>query len=337
MPDTRKQLLMDLGAETLADTLLELAGHNKQVNDKINSLTSAEIVNIKRYRQKLAGLRKSNRYISLELSSSFADQLERMLLDLQTWVTDPSTGLDLVAEFIETDDVVFEICDDSDGTVGQVYLSTARNLFFQYASLCQDKEKVATLFIRLATKDDYGARSSLMKDLPETLGEPALSLILKKVQALEATEKEAKNKKSYTWMLESITSQQREAQLFAAALQGKQVELPVPRMFAAARAFLKKQDAESALAWIQRIPENHVSYGYEIEEILKEIYIMQGDRESLVALQYKRFRFFRTKGRFEELLFATGQKNGKRFWQMNGPSYAKTLPSTTTMHSFSQT
>ncbi|MDD3058691.1 MAG: hypothetical protein PHO72_10275 [Sphaerochaeta sp.] len=82
MPDTRKQLLMDLGLETLADTLLELAGHNEQVNDKINSLTSAEKVNIKRYRQKLAGLRKSNRYISLELSSSFADQLERMLLDL---------------------------------------------------------------------------------------------------------------------------------------------------------------------------------------------------------------------------------------------------------------
>ena len=57
MPDTRKQLLMDLGLETLADTLLELAGHNEQVNDKINSLTSAEKVNIKRYRQKLAGLK----------------------------------------------------------------------------------------------------------------------------------------------------------------------------------------------------------------------------------------------------------------------------------------
>lgn len=308
MPDTRKQLLMDLGLETLADTLLELAGHNEQVNDKITSLTSAEKVNIKRYRQKLAGLRNTSRYISLEMSFYFADQLKRMLTDMETWVTDPCTGLDLVAEFIETDNVVFEMCDDSDGTVGQVYLSTARNLFFHYVSLCQDKEKVATLFIRLATKDDYGARSSLMKDLPETLGEPVLSLVLKKIQALEATEKEAENKKSYTWMLESITSQQREAQLFAAALQGRQVELPKPKMLAVARAFLEKQDAESALAWIQRIPENHVSYGYEIEEILKEIYTMQGDRESLVALQYKRFRSYRTLERFEELMLATGQE-----------------------------
>lgn len=49
MPDNRKQLLMDLGAETLADTLLELAGHNEQVNDKINSLTSAEKVNISKF------------------------------------------------------------------------------------------------------------------------------------------------------------------------------------------------------------------------------------------------------------------------------------------------
>jgi len=179
MPDNRKQLLMDLGAETLADTLLELAGHNEQVNDKINSLTSAEKVNIKRYRQKLAGLRNSTRYIGLEMTDFFADQLERMLTDLETWVTDPCTGLDLVVEFIETDAVVFEICDDSDGTVGGVYLSTARNLFFHYASLCQDKERVATLFIRLVSKDDYGARSSLMKDVVEELGEPALSRIEK--------------------------------------------------------------------------------------------------------------------------------------------------------------
>ncbi len=71
MPDTREQLLMDLGLETLADTLLELAGHNEQVNDKINSLTSAEKVNIKRYRQKLAGLRNTSRYISLEMSFYF--------------------------------------------------------------------------------------------------------------------------------------------------------------------------------------------------------------------------------------------------------------------------
>ncbi|MEA4866319.1 MAG: hypothetical protein VB088_13095 [Sphaerochaeta sp.] len=308
MPDNRKQLLMDLGAETLADTLLELAGHNEQVNDKINSLTSAEKVNIKRYRQKLAGLRNSTRYIGLEMTDFFADQLERMLTDLETWVTDPCTGLDLVAEFIETDAVVFEMCDDSDGTVGGVYLSTARNLFFHYASLCLDKERVATLFIRLVSKDDYGARSSLMKDVVEELGEPALSLVLKKLQALEANEKDAKNKRSYTWMLESITSQQREADLFAAALQGRQVDLSVPKMLEVARAFLEKQDAESALAWVQRIPANDVSHGYEIEQILKEIYTMQGDRESLVALQYKRFRSFRTQGRFEELLLATGRE-----------------------------
>ena len=50
MPDTRKQLLMDLGLETLADTLLELAGHNEQVNDKINALTAPVKVNEKRFR-----------------------------------------------------------------------------------------------------------------------------------------------------------------------------------------------------------------------------------------------------------------------------------------------
>lgn len=189
MPDIRKQKLMDLGLETLADTLLELAGHSTQVNDKINTLIAPEKENIRRYRQKLAGLRNSTKYIGLEMTSYFADQLERLLADLEAWITDPCVGLDLITEFIETDEAVFEMCDDSDGTVGEVYLSTARNLFIQYASSCQDTEKVATLFLRLATKDDYGARTSLMENLPDSLKASVLASVLEKLQALEVNEK----------------------------------------------------------------------------------------------------------------------------------------------------
>lgn len=162
--------------------------------------------------------------------------------------------------------------------------------------------------MRLATKDDYGARTSLMENLPDSLKASVLASVLEKLQALEVNEKKEGNKRLYTRMLATISSQQREAELFAAALQGKQVELPMQKMLAVARVFLEKQDAESALAWIKRIPANESTNRYEIEEILKEIYAMQGDKESLIALQYKKFKSYRTLDNFQELLLAIGQE-----------------------------
>ncbi|AEV29415.1 hypothetical protein SpiGrapes_1608 [Sphaerochaeta pleomorpha str. Grapes] len=313
MPDNRKQKLMDLGLETLADTLLELADHIALVDDKINTLVAPEKENIKRYKRKLAALRNSTKYIGAEMTDSLANLLERMLADLEAGITDPGTGLDLVAEFIETDAFVFETCDDSYGTVAEVYLHAARDLFFRYASSCQDKEKVATLFLQVATKDDYGARSSLVENLPNSLGEPVLALMLEKLQALQANEKEEKKKKTYAFMTAFICRQQEEAKLFAATLQGKQVELPTPKMLAVARVFLERKDAGSALAWVKRIPANNSSNRYDIEKILKEIYAMQGDRESLVALQYENFKSYRTLDTFQELLLVMGQEKREEF------------------------
>lgn len=309
MPDNRKQKLMDLGLETLVDTLLELAGHISQVDDRINMLIANEQENLERFRRKLAALKNSTQFIDSRMTYSFAKVLERMLADIEERITDPCNGLELIAQFIETDEFVLETCDDSYGTVAEVYLQAAKDLFFQYASSCQDKEKVTTLFLRVSEKDAYGARSSLMENLTEFLGDPVLALILDKLQVLVENEKEEKKLRSYARMIASIRNQQEEANLFAAALQGKQVELPVPRMLALARVFCKKQDAKSALAWVKRIPANDSSNRYEIEEILKKIYAMQGDRESLIALLYKNFKSYRTIDALEELLLVMGQEN----------------------------
>ncbi|NCC65227.1 MAG: hypothetical protein EOM15_11290 [Spirochaetia bacterium] len=313
MPDDRKQKLMDLGLETLVNTLLELSGHIAQVDDKINTLIASEQENLERFRRKLLALKYSTQFIDCGMTYSFARVLERILTDIEEGITEPSNGLDLIAQFFETDEYVFETCDDSYGTVAEVYLQTARDLFFQYARSCQDAQKVASLFVRVAAKDAYGARSSLMENLTDFLVEPVLTLILDTLQISQANEKDEKKKRSYAWMLGCIRNQQEEANLFSAALQGKQVELPTPKMLAVARVFLERQDAESALAWVKRIPENDSCNRYEIEEILKKLYAMQGDRESLIALHYKNFKSYRTLDALENLLLVMGQEKREEF------------------------
>ena len=141
---------------------------------------------IERFRRKLTALKNSTQFIDSRMTYSFAKVLERMLADIEERITDPCNGLELIAQFIETDEFVLETCDDSYGTVAEVYLQTAKDLYFQYASSCQDKEKVATLFLRVSEKDAYGARSSLMENLTEFLGDPVLALILDKLQVFSS-------------------------------------------------------------------------------------------------------------------------------------------------------
>ncbi|MBI9096311.1 MAG: hypothetical protein JEY71_15690 [Sphaerochaeta sp.] len=308
MHDKRKQKLMSLGSETLADTLLDMAGHIQQVDDRVNRLVAPKKENLVRYRQKIAALHTLTKYIEYEKADAFADRLTEMLEDLQSGITEPYAGLELVAEFYETDNEVFEMCDDSDGTIGDVYLTTAKDLFFHYASSCQDIEKVVTIFLKLASIDDYGARSSLMENITDSFAEPILTAILKRLKVLEATEKEERKKGSYARMIRFIGSQQQEAKLFEDALQGKEVELPTLRMLEVARILLERNDVESALAWIKKIPANNFTNSYAIDEILKEIYARQGDTESLIALHYTNFKSHRTIEDLQELLLVMGQE-----------------------------
>ncbi len=307
MIDDRKQKLMDLGLEILADLLMDLASTVEKVDDKINQLVAPEWANAKRIRRQITALENMTRFIGYAEIFSFAVLLEGMLKDLQASVTDPNTGLDLVAEFIETDSSVFANSDD-DGIIGDVYIGTAKDLFFHYASGCQDKEKVATIFLQVALKDDYGARSSLMDRLPDVFDESVLQVILKKLQVLESKEKDEKKKRTYTSALKSIQDQIQEAKLFADALQGKQVSLSTERIVEVARVLLDRKEIDVAHTWIKRIPANNTSYTFEIEKLLKEIYASQGDRESLIALHYKNFRPMRALDTFQELLEVAGEE-----------------------------
>jgi len=307
MYDDRKQRLMNLGVETLADTLLDMAGRMIQVDDKISRLIGSEQEKIERYKKKIAAIRGNTQYIEYEETYSFANHLTEMLNDLQSGVTEPGTGLELVAEFFETDEAVFEMCDDSYGTIGEIYLRTAKDLFFHYAASCQDKEHVANIFLRLTITDNYGVRSSLMKNIPDFFDESVLIIILNKLNTLRASETKEKSKNSYTRMIESIESQQQEAQLFADALQGKEVVLPTHRMLEVARVLLERDDIESAHAWIKRIPASDSYPEYKTEKILKEIYTRQGDRKSLFTLHYKNFELHRSLDGLQDVLSVIGQ------------------------------
>ena len=178
MTDLKRTQLINLGAEQLADTLLELCDINPVVSDAVKRLLTTPDENIKRYKTKLAGLKRSQKFIFWHESGDFAQQLQQLLMDLKSSVKEPCAGVELVGRFFEADTSIFNRCDDSNGEIGEVFRYSATDLFISFASRCENKHFIADLMIKLNEDDGYGVRDSLFERAGEYLPESILRAMI---------------------------------------------------------------------------------------------------------------------------------------------------------------
>lgn len=184
MKKDRKEKLMNLGAECLADVLLVLAERIDAVEERVTSMLAGPKENIQRFKKKLSSLKRSRRFVRWGESAGFARDLEGLLEDMKDSVSDPLTGAALVVLFYETDEGVIGNCDDSSGNVGDVYRFDAKDLFVDYASRCEDKGKIAKMVLTLNLNDNYGVRDALMECAESYLPETEIRGMISTLQAL---------------------------------------------------------------------------------------------------------------------------------------------------------
>ncbi len=120
MADLRKQKLIDLGADALADAFLNLAMHSDEADDLTKQLIATPKENVRQFKKKLSSLKRRKRFIGWRESVAFSRKLKMLLQELKSGVDDPLIGLELVVAFYEADKAVFEMCDDSSSSIGDV-------------------------------------------------------------------------------------------------------------------------------------------------------------------------------------------------------------------------
>lgn len=306
MTNDRKQKLIELGAESLAGALLELAAHYDAADDLLQRMLATPTENIKRFRIKLSGLKRSQRFISWRESSGFASELRALLQDLKAGVTDPLTGVQLVASFFETDKGMLGNCDDSSGNVGDVFRYDAKELFVEYASCCSDKEKIANIILKLNLKDDYGVRDTLIDCASECLPEPVIRSMIKELQALADKEDDKYKKRHHLMLIESLARQIKDAKLFEQTRIASWGELSTAALIDIARVYLESGDVQTAYLWLCKIPEGETYKDYERDQLLLEVYKKLGDNEKLTELLYRKFRSYNSMETLQNLLDVIG-------------------------------
>jgi hypothetical protein len=306
MDEDRKKRLTDLGPEALADALLELAVRVDAADDLIERLIATPKENIHRFKAKLADLKRRRRFISWNESAAFAHELEMLLADLKSGVDDSRTGVELVATFYQADSAVFEQCDDSSGSVGEVFRFEAKELFVSYASRCQDKQWLSVLVFDLNREDDYGVRDILIDCAGEYLPESTIRDLIERFQAAASRESGEYKKRHWLFQVESLARQIKDAPLFEKTRIASWGTPSIAACLDIARVYLGSGDEETALSWLQRVPAEETFQAQERDQLLLEIYGKMGDKNQQAEVAWRIFRHHRSVDALAALLKVIG-------------------------------
>lgn len=306
MAESRKQKLIDLGAEALAEALLTLAVHSDEADDLIEQSIATPKENVQRFKKKLSDLKHSNRFIDWRGAADFGQELEMLLQDLKSGVNDPFTGVELVTAFYEADDTIFEMCDDSSGDIGDVFRYDAKELFVEYASRCAEKEKIADIILKVNQKDNYGIRDILIDCAGECLPKEVIRTMIATLQKWADKEEDKYGKRHHLMLIESLARQIKDAKLFEKTRIASWGDLSAAALIDIARVHLESGDVEAAHSWLNRIPEDETFQTYERDKLLLEIYQKQGNSEKLSDLLYQKFRSYHSTDTLQALLDVIG-------------------------------
>lgn len=304
----RKQRLTALGAEALADALLELADFHPAVDDRVERLIATPEENTRRFKARLAGLKRSRRFIRWGESANFARELESLLGDLKAGVDDPATGAELVASFYETDNGTVGRCDDSSGHVGDVYRISARDLFVDYARRWDDKKRLIKKVVKLNRRDDYGLRDTLIDCAAEYLSEPDVRAMIAMLKKPTERDNEPYEKNRRLRLVASLARQIKDAPLYEEARTAEHDKIPTATCTDIARVYFESGDPETALSWLKRIPEKESFQRDERERLLRDIHGSLGNTDTRAELAWRIFRRSRGVTALNELLAVIGEE-----------------------------
>ncbi|MDF7798278.1 hypothetical protein P4C99_02315 [Pontiellaceae bacterium B1224] len=304
MKDERIQQLAELGADVLAETLVELTASNEAVEDIVERLLAPPAANAIRFHKKLAALKSRRYFYNWRESSAFVMKLESILADIQSANPSPKKGVEMVLKLFDADSDCFEQCDDSGGDVGGFFSYSAAPLLVEYAKKCSEKTWVCERILQSVLNDAYGVREVLFDRLGDCVPADEIRSILNQLLASPASD-EYTQRQQFRYA-ETLARQLNDAPLFEKLREKGWSNLNAAASVDIARVYFESGDSETALERLNRIAPDDTFHAYERDRLFAEIYKKTGDKEHLAELLKNNLRKHHTVGVLNELLEVNG-------------------------------
>lgn len=311
--DNLKDQLIHLGAEKLADALVDLSNRSDQALELIERLLSTPEENLQQFKSKLSDLKRNGRFVESWKTRDFAQELEDFLSDIRAVVEAPKTGLELVTAFFKSDSKILEACDDSDGLVSNVFHFDAIELFIYYAKNIKDESLLSNLVFELYQKDDYGVRDALVNQASKFLSEETLrSLAQRFWENAKTPENDEYKVRHFLFAVESLARQLKDAPLFEKAALAAWPKLTSNTCLDIAEVYFEAGNPEKALQWVMKIPPEEIFFDYKRDALLLNIYKKTNDQEKLKEVAWQIFRKQRHVETLKQLLSIIGEDQRER-------------------------
>ena len=302
--ESLKEKLKGLTAEQLSNALLEIAGEDDVRLSKVSRLVSDDAENERRFKRRLKDLKQDDRYFGWRQASEFASQLSDLVADVGN-LLDPDIGFSLICRFYEADSQVFERCDDSSGSVGDVFRNDAFEVFCKYAQKASNRGLVLNTVISLLAGDDYGARGEIGSQAKNFLSDAELRTFFDLVN--DEAKKDTRDRHSWHWQLKSIAEQLKDAPLYEKLVTDGMEGAPHSgQTVGIAKVYLSAGDTGRAQQLIDSIDKKDGFAASEKRDLQKEIYRATANEKALAKVLTAEFKAYPSLGQLEELLKVIG-------------------------------
>lgn len=297
----------------LATTLLDLANYSDDADAVVERLLASPKENAKSFKKRLSSIKRQRAFISRGESGAFSRDLVGLLEELESSGSEPKAGVEAVAAFYEADAAIFNRCDDSNGTVGDVFRFDAAELFVSFASRCEDKDWLLDRVIKLNRENGYGIRDVLFERMSQFLPEPFLRKSVERLWVLADSQTDDYASTKWIYAIESLAKQLKDPQLLEKAKRTRSSGEPsVANIIDIAKLHFDCGDPARARSWIERVPLDDSFMARERDCLLIAIYQAQNDQEKLSETAWRVFRKNRDVDSLEQLLKVVGEENRSR-------------------------
>lgn len=307
--DTRSRLIA-VGAEALADALMELASRNDRAAEMVQRLLVSPGEAIGFYRDRLesvASLSEKGGFIGWRRSGEYADDLFDLLLDLEAAGPDPRTGVESVAAFFAAFEPIIEACDDSGGHVSNVFRFDGADRFVGYAKQCEDHEFLEETVLRLCRDDGYGVTENLVRRAPEYLSEEGVLRLIDRFKKAAKAESRKEDRWPLLTPLGRLARDRGDPDLFAWCRRSSSTRLNTRDQIDIAQVFVDAGKADQALVWLQKSdPRNPFDLSMR-DNLLMRALEQVGDVAGATEIASTLFRRSRSEHTLETLLRYLGE------------------------------
>jgi len=318
MKRSPRQALIKLGAEALADTLLQLATHSSDAASAVSRLTSktssggdADAAHLRAALAEIADIDYDDER-DWDQECAIANDLEAWLDEVSDKIEDPRVGVELLTDFFQIDRII-EMADDEFGSAASVFESQANELFVSYAAECVDKDWLADQVATLFTTDDFGVRLGIVTSAHRYLPEPLIRHLADAFLDRAATSLPMKYGASH-WRkgVSALARQLKDAGLFERSCLANDPAMGEQTCLSIGEVYLDCGDPATAISWLERAPSESQATWFtpssKRDPLLLRAYQALDLTDKAAEVAWRMFRKSRSADSLDTLLGVIGEE-----------------------------